>query len=114
MKKIAMLTCLKSVSSVCTGAGCFSALNNRSGAFERYATDELQVSAFFQCNGCEHPLGDNDGLKEKVLRIIKLSPDAVHVGICTKKRESSEYCAIIIDILEELKAHHIPIVFGTH
>lgn len=53
MKKIVMLTC-PHAETVCTGAGCFSALNGRTHRFREYGDEELQVSAFMKCSGCGH------------------------------------------------------------
>ena len=41
MKKIAVLRCLR-VSASCTGSGCLRALNEKTGAFERYGDETLQ------------------------------------------------------------------------
>ena len=51
MKKIAVLRCLR-VSASCTGSGCLRALNEKTGAFERYGDETLQAAAVFTCNGC--------------------------------------------------------------
>ena len=40
MKKIAVLRCLR-VSASCTGSGCLRALNEKTGAFERYGDETL-------------------------------------------------------------------------
>lgn len=44
MKKIAVLRCLR-VSASCTGSGCLRALNEKTGAFERYGDETLQAAA---------------------------------------------------------------------
>lgn len=64
MKKIVMLTCLRA-ETVCTGAGCFSALNGRTHRFREYGDEELQVSAFMKCSGCGHFPRQDKGLDEK-------------------------------------------------
>lgn len=64
MKKIVMLTCPRA-ETVCTGAGCFSALNGRTHRFREYGDEELQVSAFMKCNGCGHFPRQDKGLDEK-------------------------------------------------
>ncbi len=45
MKKIAVLRCLR-VSASCTGSGCLRALNEKTGAFERYGDETLQAAPF--------------------------------------------------------------------
>ena len=81
MKKIVMLTCLRA-ETVCTGAGCFSALNGRTHRFREYGDEELQVSAFMKCSGCGHFPRQDKGLDEKIERILEIHPDAIHLGIC--------------------------------
>ena len=81
MKKIVMLTCPRA-ETVCTGAGCFSALNGRTHRFREYGDEELQVSAFMKCSGCGHFPRQDKGLDEKIERILEIHPDAVHLGIC--------------------------------
>ena len=51
MKKIAILTCIKS-NSVCTGASCLKAMNERTRSFAPYKGEPLQLMAFLHCNGC--------------------------------------------------------------
>lgn len=64
MKKIVMLTC-PHAETVCTGAGCFSALNGRTHRFREYGDEELQVSAFMKCSGCGHFPGRIKDLMKK-------------------------------------------------
>lgn len=113
MKKIAILTCLKSISSVCTGASCFSAVNERRGAFAEYENEDINVVAFFQCNGCNSSYCSDAGMIEKVERIIKIKPDVVHIGKCVKK-VNGIYCDNIKSIISELEKNHIKCVDGTH
>lgn len=117
MKKIAILTCLDALGSVCTGAGCMSAFNKKTGSFTRY-TDDLELVAFFQCNGCDSDVMTDKGMEEKLERIIKINPDAVHVGVCTMKRDEScgdsTRCGSITTVIEQLQAHGIEIVDKTH
>ena len=81
MKRIVILTCLKA-SRVCTGAACFQAFNQRTRSFARYGKEPLEIEAFMRCSGCGHTMENDKGLQEKVERIVKLHPDAVHLGIC--------------------------------
>ncbi|SHJ55715.1 Predicted metal-binding protein [Hathewaya proteolytica DSM 3090] len=113
MKRIAILTCLKSASSVCTGAGCFKAVNQRRGTFEQYREEEIQIEAFFQCNGCHSKLEEDKGMEEKLQRIIDIKPDAVHVGICTMNKDGKR-CETIEKIINLLEESHIKCISGTH
>lgn len=47
MKKVAMLVCKNAVGNKCTGSGCMRAFNNKTGTFERYSQEELELQAFF-------------------------------------------------------------------
>lgn len=79
MKRIVILRCLSS-NDVCTGAGCMHAFNTKGGAFARYGEEPLELEAFWSCNGCEDcRLKHQEGIEEKLERIISLKPDAVHV-----------------------------------
>ena len=113
MKKIAILTCLKSASSVCTGASCFRAVNERKGAFEEYKDEEIQIQAFFQCNGCDSDINTDKGMEEKLQRIIKIRPDAVHVGICAVKKDG-QCCNTITKIINVLEENNIKCIKGSH
>ena len=117
MNKIVILRCLQS-NDVCTGAACLHAFNNKSEAFARYGDEELQLVAFFSCNGCDDcKLKHQEGLEEKMERILSLQPDAVHVGVCTIiKNEHGEKvrCEKIIDIWQRLEKAGIKVIDGTH
>lgn len=112
MKRIATLTCHDASGTVCTGAGCLSAFNARTGTFAAYAGEAVELVAFLQCNGCQTPITDA-GLTEKLERIFSLHPDAVHVGVCTKKPDGSR-CSTIKTIMNQLSGWGIPCIDGTH
>ena len=113
MKKIVMLTCLKA-NTVCTGAACLKAFNSRSRSFARY-DEPLTLEAFFRCNGCDRDgLGVWDaGMEEKLERLLSLQPDAVHLGICTKRQNGSR-CPTIERVANRLAQNGAEIVDGTH
>lgn len=113
MKKIAILTCLNSVGNNCTGASCLAAFNNRSGAFQQYQDEDLQLAAFFQCNGCDKDFQNMDGMKEKIDRILKIRPDAVHLGVCTLKKDAGR-CGNIEAMTDIFRAHGLSVINGTH
>lgn len=117
MKRIVILRCLGS-NNVCTGAACLKAFNKKTGAFARYGEEPLELEAYWSCNGC----GDchfkyQEGIEEKLERIIDLKPDAVHVGVCVKQRTDNGdevNCKTIEEICERLEAAGLTIVEGTH
>ena len=117
MKRIVILRCLGS-NNVCTGAACLKAFNKKTGAFARYGEEPLELEAYWSCNGC----GDchfkyQEGIEEKLERIISLKPDAVHVGLCVKQRTQDGQvvtCKTIAEIFDILYASGLTIVEGTH
>ena len=98
MKKIVMLTC-PHAETVCTGAGCFSALNGRTHRFREYGDEELQVSAFMKCSGCGHFPRQDKGLDEKIERILEIHPDAIHLGICCCNNGKSKTLCKEVEII---------------
>ena len=117
MKKIAILRCLKSAEN-CTGAACLRVFNEKSAFFSRYQDEEIQLVAFWTCNGCEKVEFENeDGMVEKLERILKIGTDIVHIGICSQTRVTGpekRKCEEIIKIADYLNQHNIKIVWGTH
>lgn len=80
--------------------------------------EPLELEAFWSCNGCEDcRLKHQEGIEEKLERIISLKPDAVHVGVCVKQRTDNGdevTCKTIEEICERLQAVGLKIVEGTH
>ena len=113
MKKIAMINCLRA-GRICAGAACMDAFNNRKASFAEYGEEELQLTAFMRCNGCDVDPGEDKGTLDKLGRIIRSRPDAVHFGICTKKQKSGQECEIITRIAGMLEDRGINTVRGTH
>ena len=68
MTKLAMLCCLKS-NRRCTGAACLSTLNDRTRSFAAYEGQEVTLTAFARCNGCE--AGLDEGFQEKLDRLVE-------------------------------------------
>ncbi len=112
MKKIVMLTCQKAT-GYCTGAACLQAFHSRTGSFAQYEDEELQVVAFMHCNGCGVMPKTDEGLQEKVDRILQIHPDAVHLGVCTMYKDGTR-CPVIENIYSIFQEHGIPIINGTH
>lgn len=114
MKRIVMLTCPKA-ETVCTGASCLQAYNQRTHAFEQYKNEETELLAFMKCSGCGHTVENDAGLEEKIKRILSIKPDVVHVGICCcKKGSKHELCQEVVQMTDIFNKAGIPIVRGTH
>ncbi len=115
MKKIVVLRCLKSEEN-CTGASCLKAFNNKSAYFSRYADQEIELAAFMSCNGCENiKFSSKTGFNEKLERILRIRPDAVHIGICCQTRTADKRrCKYILKIIDFFEQNNIKVVWGTH
>lgn len=109
--KIAFVNCLKA-NTVCTGASCLQALNERRKSFEVYKGEEVEVVAFMRCSGCGETCEKNAGMQEKLERILSIKPDVVHFGICTF--EKGVLCETLQSLYEELQKAGIKTVLGTH
>lgn len=110
-KRIALLTCLKAT-GVCSGAGCFKALNDRTRHFDVYRADSVEVVAFFHCNGCEADYDSDSEYAEKMQRVCELAPDAVHLGRCTAMNDAE--CPVVSRMAETFQAAGITVIRGTH
>lgn len=114
MRNIAILTCLKAC-SVCTGAGCLNAWNQRSQGFAPYQGKPVQLCAFLHCNGCETPPLEDPGMLEKLDRLSAMKVDTVHLGICTRtEQKGHKLCPTIAALWKELSCRGIQVVEGTH
>lgn len=70
-------------------------------------------------NGCDEVLLNNqEGLLEKLERILSVKTDIVHVGICTEIIDEQTHkkvlCPKIQEIVDFLQKNNIKVVFGTH
>ena len=81
IKKIAILYCNKS-GRVCTGAACFRSFYDRKKNFTQYEGQEVELSAYFHCNGCEADKLADPGFTEKLERMKQENVDKVHIATC--------------------------------
>lgn len=109
--RIAIINCLKA-NSVCTGAACLQAMNQRTKRFASYQDEEIVLAAFMRCSGCGKYPNEDPGMREKMERLLNLSLDAVHLGKCTTKEEG--LCPVIEEAKSILEQAGIPVIFGTH
>lgn len=110
--KISILAC-KKTGDRCTGAGCMKAVNSKTKAFSHYK-DEVELLAFWRCNGCDHFIEEDEGLMKKANRIVELKVEYLHISHCCKKKDTKEPCKEILGIAEYLRKNGIEIIEGTH
>lgn len=108
MIKIGTLTCLHS-NNVCARVGCLKAFQNRSDFFDGYSPDTL-LGAMMTCNGCKsanpkEPDVD-EGILEKIDRLVSEEIKVMHVGACRLDREKKE-CPRIAKICEMIESRGI-------
>lgn len=109
--KIAILSCLKAT-EVCSGAACFKAINSRVAFFEPYKDKNLEVMAFFHCNGCDCDYENDSDYLEKINRVCAMQVDAVHIGKCTLI--DGVECQHITKIVKHIEDAGIRVIRGTH
>lgn len=113
MKKIAILAC-KNSNQVCAGCACLNAFYDRKKTFERYAGEELRLTAFMRCSKChtEIPPLEEAGFQEKLERLIHEGTECIHIGICAKK--NGEICPGMAQMAKAFEERGVEIVWGTH
>lgn len=79
MKNIGIMICNK-YSYKCSGINCFKAFNNRTKAFERYRECNVNLMAFFHCNGCEKNFLEEQTHKFDQLKRCGVS--TIHMSTC--------------------------------
>lgn len=113
MKRIAMLNCLKA-NRVCAGAACLKAFYERTRAFERYGGEDLVLTAYMRCNGCDHLPDEDPGMQEKLKRLVSERTDVLHIGRCTILPDAGAECPVITRAAAIAEAGGITVVRGTH
>lgn len=109
--KLALVNCGRA-NSVCTGAACLQAMNERSKNFECYKGQDITLCALMRCNGCGNTVEKDAGMQEKLERIISMKPDVAHFGKCTFEKD--KMCDTMEDFRTRLEAAGIKTVLGTH
>lgn len=106
MKKIGIMTCDK-LKDKCSGTHCFEAFHSKSKAFEIYKDKEVQISAFFSCNGCgtELPESMDYILNQMLLKNV----DTIHMALCIDVE-----CHRHREIESVLKEKGFNVVLGSH
>ena len=106
--KIAILHCKKS-GRVCTGAACFRTFYDRKKSFAQYAGQEVELSAYFDCNGCEADKLTDPGFTEKLQRMNQEHVDKVHIALCAVSS-----CPQLDKVKQALENQGIVYEEGTH
>lgn len=116
MKKIGILHCIHA-NEVCAAVGCLNAFMKKQDFFEPYELQEIELGAFFSCNGCkrERPTepGEDSGIIEKIDRLEAENIKTVHVGVCCNLKDGSE-CPRVTKIIHMLEMRDIRVIRGTH
>lgn len=114
MKKIGILTCLKS-NDVCARVGCLNSFYERKDFFQDYPAD-TRLAAVMTCNGCAEVNGtlprEDTGILEKADRLAAEGISTVHVGVC--RMQGNRECDRITAICKLLEDRGIAVVRGTH
>ena len=113
MKKIAILACRNS-NQVCAGCACLNAFYERKKSFERYADEELRLTAFMRCSKCytEVQPMEEAGFLEKLNRLVSEETECVHIGICAVKNGAA--CPGMAQMAKAIEERGIKVVWGTH
>ncbi len=77
----------------------------------------MELEAFMACNGCkELQTGGMEGKREKAERILRIRPDAIHIGVCCRTRAEAQgrWCPEICGLAALFQSKGIEIVWGTH
>ena len=112
MKKIAILNCLKANQN-CSGNGCFKALNERSGGFEPYKDEEVEVTAFTRCSNCGKTTDEDEGMKKKLDRIADVGTETVHIGVCARAKDGT-HCRFMQNHADYLTGRGVEVIWKTH
>jgi len=112
MKKIAILNCLKANQN-CSGNGCFKALNERSGGFEPYKDEEVEVTAFTRCSNCGKTTDEDEGMKKKLDRIADVGTETVHIGVCARAKDGT-HCRFMQSHADYRESRGVEVIWKTH
>ncbi|MFZ5968758.1 MAG: CGGC domain-containing protein [Bacillota bacterium] len=105
MKKIGIINCYN-VSKKCSGSGCLKSFNHRTGSFNRYDEEKMELISFVHCNGCSEEAIQQ--VLERVKRMRAKGVDTVHLSTCIKAK-----CPWYYDFIDVL-ADHVDVVGYTH
>ena len=113
MRKIAILGCQKS-NQVCAGCACLNAFYDRKKAFERYAGEELRLTAFMRCSKCctEVSPQEEPGFLEKLDRLVSEGTECVHIAKCGLKKGKA--CPGMAQMAKCFEERGIEVVWGSH
>jgi len=111
MKKIAMLNSLDA-NSLSRGAGCLKAFYARTGGFEEYGNEELILTAMARCSNCGKTAAEDEGMTEKLERIVSIGTETVHIGVCAAPK--GVRCPTMESHAKWLEEHGIRVVWKTH
>ncbi|WP_129596648.1 CGGC domain-containing protein [Anaerophilus nitritogenes] len=83
MKNIGIINCYN-VSKRCSSSGCFKALYNETGSFERYKGEGARIISFVHCNGCGNQVVNQ--FLERAERMVQRGVDVIHLSTCVRSK----------------------------
>ena len=113
MKKIAILTCIKS-NSVCTGASCLKAMNERTRSFAPYKGEPLQLMAFLALQRLCVRLRYRPGNFWKNWSAWSKSAWRLSTPVFAPESMMGAKCPQITKILSKMEEKGMKVVRGTH
>lgn len=111
MTRVGILNCSNMTQDIgCSAFGCLRSVNTRTGSFESYKDDGVELVGLVNCAGCPTMLGP-EKLLNRIRTLTEIGVDAIHfsacvVGLCPFKGQ-----------YQRLIAEHFPqvrVVLGTH
>lgn len=106
MKKIAVMTCDK-LKNQCSGTSCFEAFHRKKEAFKIYESNEIELGAFFSCNGCNIALAESMAYMFNQLRKKEIA--TIHIARCIEVE-----CYRYEGIQTMLENEGFQVVHGSH
>ena len=112
MKNIAVLSCGK---VKCAFSGCLNAFYDRAKAFERYAGEELRLSAMMRCPECmaEADPMTSEAFVRNLERVSAMKDVTLHIGHCASGR-AEKGCEGIKRMAAAFEEKGVEVVWGTH
>ncbi len=111
MKKIGILACEHFMIKGCPGTDvcwkCFDFASNKKGQFEKYGTEDVQVTVTATCGGCP-----GTRVVKRGMMLAKQGVDVIHIAGCLVQEVPCPYFDNNTIAKEIEKKSGIPVVVG--